>query len=158
MREMKRNILAIVVMAILLALGGTAQAVSYKGAYKGRSQQPAYMAPATVPVITFQSTSAMPVMMSTESILNEDGTVNAGAYGVGQSYSSGRPGHIRKADSNGDGIDDETGLPVDNIDNPIVNPNDPGNVPLGDGLWVLLLLAGAYVVVRRIKETRILGA
>ena len=158
MREMKRNIFAIVMMAILLALGGTAQAVSYKGTYKGRSQQPAYMAPATVPVITFQSTSSMPVMMSTETLLNEDGTVNAGAYGVGQSYSSGRPGHIRKADDNGDGIDDETGLPVENIDNPTIDPNDPGNVPLGDGLWVLLLLAGAYIVVRRIKETRILGA
>ena len=158
MREMKRNIFAIVMMAILLALGGTAQAVSYKGTYKGGYSQPAYMAPATVPVVTFQSTSSMPVMMSTETLLNADGTVNAGAYGVGQSYSSGRPGHIRKADSDGDGFDDETGLAVDNIDNPTIDPNDPGNVPLGDGLWVLLLLAGAYVVVRRIKETRILGA
>lgn len=157
MREMKRNILAIVVMALLLALGGTAQAVSYKGAYKGRSSQPAYMAPATVPVVTFQSTSSMPVMMSTETLLNADGTVNSGAYGVGQSYSSGRPGHIRKADNDHDGFDDETGLAVENVDNPTIDPNDPGNVPLGDGLWVLLLLAGAYVVVRRIKGTRILG-
>ena len=144
---MKRNIFAIVMMAILLALGGTAQAVSYKGTYKGRSQQPAYMAPATVPVVTFQSTSSMPVMMSTETLLNADGTVNAEAYGVGQSYSSGRPGHIRRDPTapNPDIEEDEKG-------------GDDGNVPLGDGLWVLLLLAGAYVVVRRIKETRILGA
>lgn len=152
---MKRYIVCIIV--VLIACVAQVNAVNYKGTYRGRSQQPAYMAPATVPVVTFQSTSSMPVMMSTESILNADGTVNAGAYGVGQSYSSGRPGHIRKADSDGDGFDDDTGLPVESIDNPTIDPNDPGNVPLGDGLWVLLLLAGAYVVVRRIKETRILG-
>lgn len=152
---MKRNIFAIVVMAILLALGGTAQAVSYNGTYRGRSQQPAYMAPATVPVVTFQSTSAMPVMMSTETLLNADGTVNAGAYGVGQSYSSGRPGHIRKVvDNDHDGFDDETGLAIENIDNPTINPNDPGNVPLGDGLWVLLLLAGAYILARTLRTKR----
>lgn len=142
MREMKRNIFAIVMMAILLALGGTAQAVSYNGTYKGRSQQPTYMAPATAtaPVATFQSTSAMPVMMSTaNTLLNEDGTVNAEAYGVGQ-----RPG-LRKTTGtqtpNPGTEEDEEG-------------GDDGNVPLGDGLWVLLLLAGAYILARTLRTKR----
>ncbi len=133
---MKRYIVCIVV--VLIACVAQVNAVNYQSTYKGGFPQPTFMAPATAtaPTVDFQSTSSMPVMMSTESILNEDGTVNAEAYGVGQRNT---PAQRR-------------------IGNPIVNPNDPGNVPLGDGLWVLLLLAGAYVVVRRIKETRILGA
>ena len=142
-----------ILVGLLLMVAVEAQAVDYKSTYKGGRPQPTYIAPATgtvsqAPTATFQSTSAMPVMMSTESMLNSDGTVNDGAYGVGQSYSSGRPGHIRKADSNGDGFDDDTGLPVENIDNPTIDPNDPGNVPLGEGLWVLLMLVVGYAGAR----------
>ena len=137
---MKRYIVCIVV--VLIACVAQVNAVNYKGTYKGGFPQSAYMAPATVPGVTFQSTSVYAEQWQEDSeqpdqpTLNADGTVNADAYGVGQRNT---PAQRR-------------------IGNPIVNPNDPGNVPLGDGLWVLLLLAGAYVVVRRIKETRILGA
>ncbi len=129
---MKRYMICIVVA--LIACVAQVNAVNYNGTYRGRSSQPAYMAPATAtaPTVDFQSTSAMPVMMSTESILNEDGTVNAEAYGVGQRNS---PAQRR-------------------IGNPIVNPNDPGNVPLGDGLWVLMLLAGAYILARTLRTKR----
>jgi len=64
-------------------------------------------------------------------MLNSDGTVNDGAY-MG---SPKRPG-IRRTDTN------------------INNPGDPddkeddGNTPLGDGLWVLLLLAVGYAGAR----------
>lgn len=137
---MKRYIVCIVV--VLIACVAQVNAVNYKSTYRGRSQQPAYMAPATVPVVTFHSTSAYSGQWapqeSTTPMLNSDGTVNDGAY-MG---SPKRPGSIRRTESNinnpGDPDDDE----------------DEGNVPLGDGLWVLLLLAGAYILARTLRTKR----
>ena len=119
-----------------LLLMGTVQtqAVEYKSTYKGGHPQPVYVSPTTLnaPTATFQSTSSMPVASVTaSSLLNEDGTVNDEAYGVGR-----KPGLRRD--------------PVA----PPPNPGDPdeeeddGNTPLGDGLWVLLLMAGGYVIAR----------
>lgn len=130
-----------ILVGLLLMVAVEAQAVDYKSTYKGGRPQPTYIAPATgtvsqAPTATFQSTSTMPVMMSTESMLNSDGTVNTEAYGVGQSYAPG----LRKTNNN----------PNPDVD----EENDDGNTPLGEGLWVLLLLAGAYILARTLRTKR----
>lgn len=137
---MKNNIaiVSIILMAILPALTGAAQAgaVEYKSTYRGVQTQPVYSTVTTVstttPTATFQSTSAYSSQWSnepSETLLNNDGSVNSGAY-----MSSG-PHHAKK-----DGI-----LPP----NPEPDPNDDGNVPLGEGILALLMMAGGYAVARR---------
>lgn len=138
MKAMKRNILAIVMMAVLLTLTCTAHAVEYKTTYTGRKQQPAYMysAASTAPVATFRSTSAYSgqwSQTSQTSMLNSDGSVNTEAYGMEPSNPAGK--HLRKI-TNPDGEDD------DDVEN-----------PLGDGLLALLLCALLYIIrVRKHKE------
>ncbi len=131
-----------ILVGLLLMVAVEAQAVDYKSTYKGGRPQPTYIAPATgtvsqAPTATFQSTSAMPVMMSTESMLNSDGTVNTEAYGVGQDGMAQAPGrgHIRK------------------ITNPDSEDNDDVENPLGDGLLALMFLACAYAI-SKVSRTR----
>lgn len=123
-----------ILIGLLLMGAVQSQAVEYKSTYKGKHPQPVYIAPVTTtaPVATFRSTSSMPVASVTaSSLLKEDGTVNDEAYGVGNT-APGRSGVIRR-----------------NPNNPIVDDeNDEGNVPLGDGLLALLLMAGGYVIAR----------
>ena len=152
---------SILIVGLLLMGVIESQAVDYKSTYRG-IQNTEYRVQTTsalnsmAPNMGFRSTSAYSGQWNQDaqkSMLNSDGSVNAGAYGVGQTGAPSRSGNRRKADSNGDGFDDETGLPVDNIDNPIIDPNDPGNVPLGDVMWPLMLLACAYCAFL-IKRTR----
>ena len=137
---MKNNIaiVSIILMAILPALSGAAQAgaVEYKSTYRGVQTQPVYSTVTTVstttPTATFQSTSAYSSQWgneTSEALLNNDGSVNSSAY-----MSSG-PHYAKK-----DGI-----LPP----NPEPDPNDDGNVPLGEGILALLMMAGGYAVRRR---------
>jgi len=126
-----------ILVGLLLMVAVEAQAVDYKSTYKGSRVQPTVGVATTVtaPTVGFQSTSAYSGQWapqeSTTPMLNSDGTVNDGAY-MG---SPKRPG-IRRTDTN------------------INNPGDPddkeddGNTPLGDGLWVLLLLAVGYAGAR----------
>lgn len=60
-------------------------------------------------------------------MLNNDGTVNSEVYGIGRKEVSG-PRRVTP--------------------NPDVDPNDPGNVPLGDAALPLLLLAMGYMMFR----------
>ena len=124
-----------ILIGLLLMGAVQSQAVEYKSTYKGKQPQPVYIAPVatTAPVATFQSTSSMPVASVTaSSLLKEDGTVNDEAYGVGNT-APGRSGVIRR-----------------NPNNPIVDEeDDEGNVPLGDGLLALLLMAGGYACSRK---------
>jgi len=122
----------IVILGLLLIGAVEAQAVDYKSTYKGqeRSMQPTeyqIAQTATAPAVGFQSTSAMPVNSTSESTLNEDGTVNAEAYGVGlqetQAQAPNRAGHVRK----GWAIEGD---------------------PLGDVFWPLALLACVYALMR----------
>ena len=148
MKTIMRNTKLVMILAFLPALLSAvqAQAVDYKSTYKGvRYEQPRqYLeykvaTTATAPMAGFQSTSAYSGQFGSEEqpMLNSDGTVNDGAY-MG---SPKRPG-IRKTDTN------------------INNPGDPdekeddGNTPLGEGLWVLLLLAGAYILARTLRTKR----
>ena len=95
---------------------------------------------ATAPSTTFRSTSAMPTVTgATASSLNADGTVNEGAY-MSQS-----PG-IRKPRR--DGSSSNPGSPDDEED-------EAEKQPVGDGLWVLMALAGVYVCSRKYARNMI---
>lgn len=125
------------VIGVLLWLGAAeVQAVTYD-TYKSAYGQSAGQTPsmATAPQSGFQSTSVFSDQWAQReqvSSINEDGTVNDAAYGMGR-----RPG-IKK----------------DNINNPIVDEeNDDGNVPLGDAVLPLMLLAIGYWVVRKRNRT-----
>lgn len=103
---------------------GQAKAVDYKGVY-----QPVYE-PIEVPQATFQSTSAYSVQWqegSATPMLNSDGSLNGEAYMGSSSYPR---SVIRK----------ETGTPG--------FPQPETQQPLGDGLWVLLLLVVGYAGAR----------
>ncbi|MBR7154317.1 MAG: hypothetical protein IKD12_03300 [Paludibacteraceae bacterium] len=137
------------VIGMIALLPALAAAVEYKSTYGGAYTQPGYgvAVTTTVPSATFQSTSAYSEQWASreeQPSINEDGSVNGSAYGVGR-----RPG-LRRLDANNDGYDDVTGLPV----NPIVDPNDPGNVPLGEALLPLLLMALVYFAIRRKRSVR----
>ncbi len=139
-----RNSIVILTVILLPALTGAAQAgaVEYRNSYQQSavSYQPSgfgIATTATAPTATFQSTSAYSGQWEQEaqqSMLNNDGTVNSEVYGIGRKEVSG-PRRVTP--------------------NPDVDPNDPGNVPLGDAVLPLLLLACAYAiykVARRRKE------
>ena len=149
MKTIMRNTKLVMILAFLPALLSAAQAqavtyqTKYKNAYQGAYVQTQGNASATTasPSVGFQSTSAFSDQWNTEEgttpMLNSDGTVNNEAYGVGSRH----PGSIRR---------------TENINNPS-NPDDdydPGNVPLGDAVWPLMLLLCAYAVykVRARKE------
>ena len=141
---MKRSIVIVAIwtMVLLPALTGAATlgAVEYKSTYRGVQAKPVYgiATTATTPNAAFRSTSAYSTQWNDEpssSLLNSDGSVNSGAYmttGTG-------PNRAKK---------DEV-LPP----NPEVDDDDSGNVPLGDGLLLLLALALVYALARR--KTRI---
>lgn len=132
-------IVAILTMVLLPALTGAAKlgAVEYKSTYKRSDvsyQSSAFSVHSTAvaPTATFQSTSAYSGQLNSDpssSLLNNDGSVNSGAY-----MASG-PNRAKKEDV----------LPP----NPDVDDDDSGNVPLGEGLWILALLAGGYGITRR---------
>lgn len=144
--KMKKTlaILIIIVLAVVGTLPTSAQ-------WNNNAQQQRFGAVA--PSVTFQSTS---IMTGSGSAYSANPTIgaNGAAYMPGASSAPGRRPGIRKADNDHDGFDDETGLPVDNIDNPIIDPNDPGNVPLGEALLPLLLMALVYFAIRRKRSVR----
>ena len=117
-------------MVLMLALIGVqANAVEYP-VYKPSGRQvagPAFT-PATAPNSTFQSTSTMSAGSGSStfcSTLNADGTINEEAYGVSRRNVSG---------------------PRRNNPNPEIGGE--GNVPLGDAVLPLFLLACAYMCLR----------
>ena len=103
---------------------------------------------AQLPQVQMQSTS---VMMSSGSTLPQAATT--GAYVTGStvgSYSparmqSGRPGSIRR------GASDE-----DEGDTPPSDPQGPNENPIGDAVWPLLALAGAYALLRVYRRKRVI--
>lgn len=129
------------VVGLLLMLSGTAQAtaVSYTNSYQPSVASYQLSAVgyqgATAPSATFQSTSAYADQWSQDtqqSMLNADGSVNTGAY-----MTSGP----RRAKMGGPGT---PGGPLD----------PTTQQPLGDAVLPLLLLAAAYIVLRRTRCER----
>ena len=87
-----------------------------------------------LPEVQMQSTSVMVSSGSTLPFAAAEGTYVTGSTPGTYSPAGERSVHIRK------GLDD------DDEDKP--KPGQP--FPLGDGLWVLMLLAGAYALMRAI--------
>jgi len=88
---------------------------------------------AKLPEPKMQSTSGM---MYSGSNLPQAAATGATLAEEPRVQSSGRPGHIRKVGED-DGFEDET------------DPDVPENpYPLGDVFWPLMLLAGAYALMR----------
>ena len=132
-----------VLTALLPALSGAAQAgaVDYKNQYRGQSyqvQSTMSQGTAVTPAVGFQSTSAYSGQWNQDaqqSMLNEDGSVNADAYGVGRQNAPG----VRRS---GSGSGYNPGTPDDDEE------EEGEQQPIGDGLPVLTLLALAYFIVR----------
>ena len=119
---MKRVIL---ISSLLLAISFTAMAQIF-GATHGEERK---AFGATAPSATFHSTSSMSGSGSAYSAnptLNADGTAAYQGASYSPAHAPAHPGQIRR--------------------NPDVDENDPGNVPLGDALLPLLLLAMVYAV------------
>lgn len=145
MKTTLKNTVAILIMALLPALLGAAQAgaVEYKTRYRG-VQSSEYRSQSlesqrtSAPSVAFQSTSAYSGLWNQDdrlSMLNEDGSVNTEVY-----MSSGP----RRA--------------------PVTGPGTPGGQlnpstqqPLGDGLMALMLCACAYLIVRATRKEEQIG-
>ena len=145
MKTILRNTKSVMILAFLPALlsAAQAQAVDYKGTYKGTmyNVQSTASYGASAPTMGFRSTSAYSGQFSNgeQSMLNADGTVNVEAYGVGSRH---HLGSIRRTEAN------------------ITNPPDPddnddlGNVPLGDVVWPLMMLLCAYAGYKKVRARK----
>ena len=150
MKTALRNTKLVMILAFLPALLSAAQvqAVDYKSTYKGTQyEQPRQYVEykvattATAPAVGFQSTSVYSSQFGNgeQSMLNSDGTVNNEAYGVGARH----PGRILRTE--GGGITPPDGGDDDEKEN---------GTPLGEAVWPLMALVGAYVCVRSFKKKR----
>ncbi len=128
MKTTLKNIVAILIMALLPALLGAAQAgaVEYKNSYQrsvvGYQLSGVGYQGAIAPSATFQSTSAYSSQWEQQenTLLNNDGSMNTSAYmASGPRRAPGTPGGE---------LDPHT------------------QQPLGDGLWALMLCACAYAI------------
>jgi hypothetical protein len=131
--DMKR-LMMILMAAALVALPTMSQSFGSKRSVEN-DQQAAQSYTTTEP---FRSTSAMQTSGSAYSpnpTLEGNGTASYG--GSVNPINRG----LRKVDSNNDGYDDETGLPV-------TSGTGGSQQPLGDAVWPLMLMALAYLGVR----------
>ena len=130
--NMLRNIWIVVLLALLGAMQATA--VEYKNQYKVQSTMYNVQG-IEAPSVAFQSTSAYSVQWNQDeqqSVLNEDGTVNAEAYGIGRANIG-----PRRAGNPGTPGDDEE--------------EEGEQQPLGSTPWLLLLLLSlAYGVTKKV--------
>ena len=128
---------SLVIGIAMLLLADNAWAVDFKNTYQGMEQKTSAMeykvaTTATAPSAYFQSTSVYSGQWNQDaqqSMLNADGTVNAGAYGIGNNNVSGGPRR-------------DPAAPNPEVD----EKDDDGNTPLGDAALPLLLLACAYAL------------
>ena len=134
MNNKLRKTVAILMLLLLPVLFGTAQAgaVTYGNVQKDPVQRTMYNVQGTMPQVGFRSTSAMPVSTSVGmSTLNEDGTVNAEAYGIGRANIG-----PRRAGNPGTPGDDEE--------------EEGEQQPLGDTPWLwMLILAALYGMAKK---------
>ena len=123
-----------IVGVALMALPATAQTFGTKYAEQ--------------PNAAFQSTSTMTGSGSTYSAnptLNNDGTAT---YNGASTAPTQGPRRAKKADADGDGIDDETGEIVP------ITPDPSSQIPLGDAVLPLLLCALAFCGVVYLRRRR----
>ena len=151
--KMLRNMMVMMIV-LLPALVSAEQlyAVNYKNTYKGQRSaeyrvqstvgyQPSVVSGQVVaPSMGFQSTSTMPMQWQQEAqepIINADGTMNTEAYGLGTQNTP----VMRKAGP---------GTPGGQLD-------PTTQQPIGDGLWVLMVLAMGYAGARIWRARRMRG-
>ena len=150
MKNTLKNIVAILIMTLLPALLGAAQAgaVDYQTKYKGTmyNVQSTTSYGVAAPVTTFQSTSAYAspewAEESATPMLNSDGSVDGSAYWGGAANAPAGP---RRAGPVGPGT-------------PGGKLNEDDQQPLGDALIPLMLCMCAYAIYkvsRRRKEEKI---
>lgn len=133
MKITKRYIMLICLLALASVVH--AKAVSYQATYHPTTVQPAYGVASmeSMPSVGFQSTSVYsPQWSAGQPMLNSDGSVNAEAYMGGVNNAP------RKAPGG-------PGTPGGDLD-----PH--AQQPLGDALLPLLLMALAFVAVRRYRR------
>lgn len=146
MKTMNKMMRKMMVVALLMLMGAAqAKAVEYKSTYRGVRTQPVYgiATTAAAPSTSFQSTSAYSGQWSnetSEALLNNDGSVNSGAY-----MTSG-PNRAKN----------DVTPPLPPNPDPTTDPNDTGNVPLGEGVLALMFLACAYAISKVSRRRRIL--
>lgn len=140
MKKMKTmNRIRVMMMAVLLVLLGTMQAaaVEYKNSYQRQGIMNSHSQPvsptraAMMPNAAFQSTSTMSFTTGTvaENTLNANGTVNAGAYGIGNNNVSGGPRKTSSSGINTPGDDDNV---------------EPNGSPIGDAVLPLLFMSLSF--------------
>ena len=125
-------------VAVLSVLSLCAQTPKYGTMYNPTKERAAYglQVNTQMPEATISSTSSD--FMSSGSTLPQ-----AAVTGTTTTFSTGRPGNIRRA---ADGDDDDT---------PPSDPHGPMEDPIGDVMWPLALLALAYTVLRVYKRKRV---
>lgn len=147
-------ILAVTFMPVLSSIA-QAKATTYQNTYKPAYHQSVYSMPAitsspTAPSVVFNSTSTYSMQeVEQQSILNEDGTINERNYVRGS-----RPRRIGSPDDD-DEPDEGEGGGSNNSGQGGDNNWNGSDVPLGDTLIPLFLLALAYAIYkvsRRRKE------
>ncbi len=148
MKDVRNMILVFTCLALLGAM--QANAVNYsQQPVKQTYGQPMHVTSGTAPSATFHSTSTMikPAgAYSATSTLNANGTVNAGAYGIGSTNVSG-PRRVGGTASPGEG-----GGSSGNLNDQSGNDPNENGTPIGDALIPLTLLAGAYLIIRAVRR------
>ena len=140
MKALRYLLMMLVVTGVLSV---SAQTPKYGRTYRPERQTYGVYVNAQMPNAEMRSTSS--TFMTTGSTLPQaavTGTTTA------EETVGGRPGKIRRA-GEGDGFEDEGEEPATG------NPGEPA--PIGDGLWALMLLECAYLIMRVVrKRTRVL--
>ena len=158
MKNTLKNIVAILIMALLPALLGAAQAqaVDYQTKYKGTmyNVQSTASYGASAPTMGFRSTSVLPTSGSAY-------TANPMIEGNGlvatpSASAPGRIGHIRRTDLKNNGIEDdeEEGEETGNGGTPGQTVDPEKQLPLGDVVWPLMLLLCAYARYKKVRARK----
>lgn len=153
MKNVRHLMMVITCMALLGAM--QVMAVTYEPQKPlKRYSHPMPVMTATAPTATFQSTSSLPTsgsVYTTTPALNENGTVNEEAYGVGRRNVSGPrrvggPGSVGNEDDEGGG---GSGLNQESQ-----NDNSENGSPIGDAVLPLLLCALAFCGVLYMRKRK----
>ena len=133
--------LGFILMALMLLSGLSINAQTYGKPYRSPyTQKQGVYGNSQVPTITMRSTSTM---YGSGSMLPQ--AAITGTYTADEMSASVCVSRPRRIGGSGFADDDDEN-PEDKDNTP---PEDPGDtVPLGDGVWPLLLLACAYLIVR----------
>lgn len=134
----------LIVMAVLSVV--SVQAATLGTPYQPQTRGIRYTSyHSQMPTVAMNSTAASKMMSSGSSLpmAAVSGVYVTGATPESSSPVAKHPGHVRRADGDGDGWEDEE------------EPDKPGEMyPLGDVLWPMMLIALAYVVYLKTRKKK----